>query len=60
MTTVINTHDMNSVLTMGEKISFIYQGDKAWEGSRDELYASTNERLNEFVFATKMMQKSNV
>lgn len=60
MTTVINTHDMNSVLTMGEKISFIYQGDKAWEGTRDDLYASTNERLNEFVFASKMMQKSNV
>jgi phospholipid/cholesterol/gamma-HCH transport system ATP-binding protein len=59
MTTVINTHDMNSVLTMGEKISFIYQGDKAWEGNREDLYASTNERLNEFVFASKMMQKSN-
>lgn len=59
MTTVINTHDMNSVLTMGEKISFIYQGEKAWEGNREEIYASTNERLNEFVFATKMMQEIN-
>lgn len=59
MTTVINTHDMNSVLTMGEKIVFIYQGDKAWEGNRDELYESDNERLNEFVFATKLMQKNN-
>lgn len=59
MTTVINTHDMNSVLTMGEKICFIYQGDKAWEGNQDDLYVSTNERLNEFVFASKMMQKNN-
>jgi len=57
MTTVINTHDMNSVVTMGEKILFIYQGDKAWEGDREELFRSDNEKLNEFVFATKALQK---
>ncbi|MDP4278201.1 MAG: ATP-binding cassette domain-containing protein [Bacteroidota bacterium] len=57
MTTVINTHDMNSVVTMGEKILFIYQGDKAWEGDREELFRSGNEKLNEFVFATKALQK---
>lgn len=57
MTTVINTHDMNSVLTMGENILFIYQGDKAWEGGRDALYHSDNERLNEFVFASTLMKK---
>lgn len=58
MTTVINTHDMNSVITMGEKIIFIYQGDKEWEGSKEELFKSKNEKLNEFVFAAKMLQKN--
>ncbi len=60
MTTVINTHDMNSVLTMGEKVIFIYQGDKAWEGTHEDLYLSKNERLNEFVFASKLMEKKNI
>jgi len=59
MTTVINTHDMNSVITMGEKIVFIYEGDKAWEGGRDALFESENEKLNEFVFASKMMQRKS-
>jgi phospholipid/cholesterol/gamma-HCH transport system ATP-binding protein len=57
MTTVINTHDMNSVLTMGENILFIYQGDKAWEGGREAIYHSNNERLNEFVFASSVIKK---
>lgn len=57
MTTVINTHDMNSVLTMGENILFIYQGDKAWEGEREAIYHSNNERLNEFVFASSVIKK---
>jgi phospholipid/cholesterol/gamma-HCH transport system ATP-binding protein len=58
MTTVINTHDMNSVITMGEKIIFIHEGEKSWEGGRDDLFRSDNEKLNEFVFATKMLQKN--
>lgn len=57
MTTVINTHDMNSVLTMGENILFIYQGDKAWEGGREAIYHSNNVRLNEFVFASSVIKK---
>jgi len=58
MTTVINTHDMNSVVTMGENIIFIHQGEKEWEGSKDDLFHAKNEKLNEFVFASKFFQKS--
>lgn len=58
MTTVINTHDMNSVITMGEKIIFIYQGNMFWEGNKTELFKSENEKLNDFVFASKMLQNN--
>lgn len=58
MTTIINTHDMNSVVTMGEKIVFIYEGAKEWEGSKEDLFKSKNEKLNEFVFASKILQKN--
>jgi len=57
MTTVINTHDMNSVVTMGEKIIFIYQGNKEWEGNKETIFHSDNKKLNEFVFASKLFQK---
>lgn len=57
MTTVINTHDMNSVATMGENIIFIYNGNKEWEGNKENVFHSENERLNEFVFASKLFQK---
>ena len=55
-TTIINTHDMNSVTEIGEKTVFIYKGKKWWEGSADDLMKSDNKELNEFVFASKMMQ----
>jgi len=58
MTTVINTHDMNSVVTMGENIVFIHQGEKEWEGTKEDLFHAKNEKLNEFVFASKFFQKS--
>ncbi|HEY5499600.1 MAG TPA: ATP-binding cassette domain-containing protein [Bacteroidales bacterium] len=58
MTTVINTHDMNSVVTMGENIIFIHQGEKEWEGNTEELFHSKNQKLNEFVFASKFFQKA--
>ena len=58
MTTVINTHDMNSVVTMGENIIFIYQGDKEWEGNTEDLFHSKNVKLNDFVFASKFFKKS--
>lgn len=60
MTTVINTHDMNSVVTMGENIVFIHQGEKEWEGNKDELFHAKNEKLNDFVFASKFFQKSTL
>lgn len=55
-TTIINTHDMNSVTEIGQKTVFIYKGKKWWEGSATELLKNDNKELNDFVFASKMMQ----
>jgi phospholipid/cholesterol/gamma-HCH transport system ATP-binding protein len=55
-TTVINTHDMNSVTEIGEKIVYIYKGKKWWEGNYHDLKTADNKELNDFVFATKVMQ----
>ena len=57
MTTIINTHDMNSVLGIGESILFICDGHKEWEGSKDEIMGSTNEKLNSFIFASDLLRK---
>ncbi|MBL7924282.1 MAG: ATP-binding cassette domain-containing protein [Bacteroidia bacterium] len=56
-TTVVNTHDMNSLVEMGEKIVFIFKGKKWWEGSYEEIRDSDNRELHDFVFATKVMQR---
>ncbi|MCD8282896.1 MAG: ABC transporter ATP-binding protein [Prevotella sp.] len=56
MTTIINTHDMNSVMGIGEKILFIYEGRKEWEGTKEEVMSATNERLNELVFASDLFK----
>ena len=56
ITTVIVTHDMNSVMGIGQHILFLHQGEKWWEGSKDEITATDNKELNEFVFATKLME----
>lgn len=56
MTTIINTHDMNSVTEMGDHIVFIYKGKKFWEGNYEELKLTDNKEVNDFVFATKIMQ----
>lgn len=56
-TTVINTHDMNSLTQIGEKIIFISKGRKWWEGSFEELLKADNRELNDFVFATPVMKK---
>jgi phospholipid/cholesterol/gamma-HCH transport system ATP-binding protein len=56
MTTVINTHDMNSVMEIGENILYMYSGNKEWTGNNDEIIFSKNERLNEFIFASKFLQ----
>ncbi|MBQ7663819.1 MAG: ATP-binding cassette domain-containing protein, partial [Bacteroidaceae bacterium] len=56
-TTIINTHDMNSVMGIGEHILFIYQGNKEWEGTKDEVIGSGNQRLNDFIFASDFMKR---
>ena len=56
ITTVVNTHDMNSVMEMGDKIIYMHKGLKEWEGNNKELIFSKNERLNEFIFASAFLQ----
>lgn len=57
MTTIINSHDMNSVLEIGDNVVFIYKGCKGWEGSGAEVLNTDNENLNSFVFATNMARQ---
>ena len=57
MTTIINTHDMNSVMGIGENICFIYKGQKECQGNKDEIMSSTNEKLNDLVFASDLFRK---
>ena len=57
MTTVINTHDMNSVMGIGENIVYIYQGEMEWNGSMNQIMTSTNQRLNSFIFASDLFRK---
>lgn len=56
ITTVINTHDMNSVMEIGDNIVYMYQGHKEWEGNRKEIIFSKNERLNDFIFASEFLK----
>ena len=58
MTTVVNTHDMNSVLQIGEKISYIHKGELWWEGNKDGILKTENKELNEFVFATELTRRA--
>ena len=57
MTTIINTHDMNSVMGIGDSIIFIYQGHKEWEGNKNQVFSATNKRLNDFIFASDLLKK---
>jgi phospholipid/cholesterol/gamma-HCH transport system ATP-binding protein len=57
ITTVINTHDMNSVMAIGENISLLHEGKVAWQGTKDEILNSTNKILYDFVFASPFLQK---
>jgi phospholipid/cholesterol/gamma-HCH transport system ATP-binding protein len=56
MTTVINTHDMNSVMEIGENILYLYHGKKEWEGTNKEIIYSKHEKLNEFIFASEFLR----
>jgi phospholipid/cholesterol/gamma-HCH transport system ATP-binding protein len=57
MTTVINTHDMNSVIEIGDRISYIHKGQLWWQGDKDSILKSDNPELNQFVFATELTRK---
>ncbi|WP_320110855.1 ATP-binding cassette domain-containing protein [Draconibacterium orientale] len=54
MTTIINTHDMNSVIEIGESVLFISHGEKEWEGTKHEILSSGNQKLEDFIFANKL------
>ena len=56
ITTVVNTHDMNSVMEIGDNIMYMYQGHKEWEGNNKQIIFSKNKRLNEFIFASEFLK----
>jgi len=56
ITTVVITHDMNSVIEIGDHIMFIYKGDKWWEGNKEEILKTDNKEVCDFVYATKFMK----
>jgi phospholipid/cholesterol/gamma-HCH transport system ATP-binding protein len=60
ITTVINTHDMNSVFEIGENILYLENGLKAWEGNKDNIYKTDNQKLTDFVYASNLFQKVRV
>jgi len=57
ITTIINTHDMNSVMGIGDHILFIHKGNKEWEGDKTMVMSATNEKLNDLVFASDLFKK---
>lgn len=57
ITTIVNTHDMNSVMEIGDTVKFIYKGEKWWEGSKDDILMAENKELEAFVFASAMARK---
>ncbi|MEK9613702.1 MAG: ATP-binding cassette domain-containing protein [Flavobacteriaceae bacterium] len=57
ITTVINTHDMNSVMEIGEKIVFLENGKKAWEGTKEEIFITDNEAVSSFVYSSDLFKK---
>jgi len=57
ITTIINSHDMNSVMEIGENIIFINKGEKAWQGTKEDIFHVENEDLNNFVFASELYKK---
>jgi phospholipid/cholesterol/gamma-HCH transport system ATP-binding protein len=56
ITTIINTHDMNSVMGIGENIIFIYEGHKEWQGESSQIMDSDNQRLTDFIFASDLLK----
>ena len=58
ITTIVNTHDMNSVMELGEKIVYIHEGRKWWEGTMEDILHSDNQELNDFVYASAMAKRA--
>ena len=57
ITTIVNTHDMNSVMEIGDSIAYINNGKISWTGNKEELLQSNNEQLNNFVFASELFKR---
>ena len=57
ITAIVNTHDMNSVMEIADKIIFIYKGEKWWEGTKDEIWQTDNQEVNDFIFASSLTKK---
>jgi phospholipid/cholesterol/gamma-HCH transport system ATP-binding protein len=57
ITTIVNTHDMNSVMEIGDSIAYINNGQISWTGNKEELLKSNNEQLNNFVFASELFKR---
>ena len=57
ITTVVNTHDMNSVMQIGQNIAFIHQGEIWWKGNKEDIFQSKEQELNNFVFASKLFKR---
>lgn len=60
ITTVINTHDMNSVFEIGENIVYLEHGVKAWQGTKDNIYKTDNKKVTDFVYASNLFQKVRI
>lgn len=58
ITTVINTHDMNSVVRIGDNILYLYQGEKNWQGDNEQLFYTDNQDLTDFIFASEFLQEA--
>ncbi len=54
ITTIVNTHDMNSVMEIGDKVIYVYKGEKWWEGTIEDILKTDNKELNDFIFASKL------
>jgi phospholipid/cholesterol/gamma-HCH transport system ATP-binding protein len=57
ITTIVNTHDMNSVLSIGDTVAFIYEGKLWWRGSKEDILQADNDELNQFVFGTELTSR---
>ncbi len=57
ITTIVNTHDMNSVMEIGDQVTYLFEGQIEWQGSNKQILNSDNERLNDFIFASKFLEE---